>query len=89
MVTLLQKKALQKNNAKGNNYKLEYNGINVNGEDTTKEYYYVQNKNCTSQVGGYGSQVPLEHFNNKSETYRIYSGVITYKNDGQHTEEQT
>ena len=59
MVTLLQKKALQKNNAKGNNYKLEYNGTNVNGKDTTKEYYYVQNQNCTSQIGGYGSQVPL------------------------------
>ena len=51
-------------------------------------YYYVQNQNCTSQSGGYGSQVPLEHFNYKSETYRIYSAVITYQNDGQHTEEQ-
>lgn len=85
---IIAKESTAKNNAKGNNYKLKYNGTNVNCKDTTKEYYYVQNQNCTSQVGGYGSQVPLDHFNNKSETYRIYSAVITYKNDGQHTEEQ-
>ena len=72
----------------GNNYKIQYNGKNVNGVDTTESYKYIKNINCTSKVGGYGNTVPLDHFNNKSETYRIYTAVITYKNNGTLTDEQ-
>lgn len=70
-------------------YQLEYKDKNVNGVDTTKDYSYVQNVNCTSQVGGYGSGAPaVDHFNSKAKTYRIYSLVVTYDSKGNKTDEQ-
>lgn len=46
---------------------LQYRGTNVNGMDTTDEYYYVQNFKCSGVV---------DHYN--SEAYRLYTLVITY-----------
>ena len=60
------------------NYKLEYKDTNVNGVDTSKDYGYVQNINCTSKVGGLKGNVAYDHFNNETNTYRIYSLVVTY-----------
>ena len=85
---IIAKTDTAKKYASGNNYKIQYNGKNVNGVDTTESYKYIKNINCTSKVGGYGNTVPLDHFNNKSETYRIYTAVITYKNNGTLTDEQ-
>lgn len=53
------------------NYQLQYKGTNVNGEDTTTEYKYVQNSKC--------SGVP-DHFGDNETAYRLYTTVITYKN---------
>lgn len=53
------------------NYQLQYKGTNVNGEDTTTEYKYVQNAKC--------SGVP-DHFGDNETAYRLYTTVITYKN---------
>lgn len=61
------------------NYKLEYNGVNVNGVDTTKNYGYIRNVDCTSKVGGLDGIVAADHFNNEANTYRIYSLVVTYE----------
>ena len=47
---------------------LLYKGKNVNGVNTTSEYYYASNLKCNG--------VP-DYYN--GDTYRIYSGVITYK----------
>ncbi len=60
-------------------YKLEYNGKNVNGVDTTSTYKYIKNVNCTSKVGGLNGIVAADHFNNEANTYRIYSLVVTYE----------
>ena len=85
---IMAKESTAKRYANGSNYQLQYKDKNVNGADTTKSYEYIKNINCTSAVGGYGNVVPQDHFNNHSETYRIYSTVITYKNDGKHSDEE-
>lgn len=59
-------------------YMLEYKGSDVNGENTTSEYSYVQNIDCTSRKTFTNGIVPLDHFN--CDTYRIYSLVISYEN---------
>lgn len=86
---VLAKTATAKKYANGkSDYQIEYKDDNVNGVDTRTEYKYVQNINCTSQVGGYGSGAPAyDHFNSKAKTYRIYSLVVTYDSSGR-TEEQ-
>lgn len=53
------------NDAEG--YELQYKDSNVNGVDTTDDYYYVQNLKC--------SGVP-DHRNFSG--YRLYTAVITY-----------
>lgn len=58
------------------NYMLEYKDSNVNGKDTTTDYKYVQNVNCTSRKTLANGIVDLDHFN--GENYRIYSLVISY-----------
>lgn len=50
------------------NYRLEYKGSDVNGKDTTADYSYVINLECS----GY-----TDHFN--GQAYRLYTGVVTYK----------
>lgn len=87
---VLAKTATANKYSNGNtNYQLEYKDKNVNGVDTTNDYKYVQNVNCTSQVGGYGSGAPaVDHFNSKAKTYRIYSLVVTYDSKGNKTDEQ-
>lgn len=86
---VLAKTATAKKYANGKSgYQIEYKDDNVNGVDTRTEYKYVQNINCASQVGGYGSGAPAyDHFNSKAKTYRIYSLVVTYDSSGR-TEEQ-
>lgn len=66
------------NNISG--YTLQYKDKNVNGVDTTTDYKYVTNVECTSSVGNYTSNGTsiLDHRN--FDTYRIYSMVITYDN---------
>ena len=51
-----------------NDFRLEYNGTNVNGVDTSSKYKFVQNVKC--------SGVP-DH--QKYDDYRLYTTVITYK----------
>lgn len=58
-------------------YMLEYKDKNVNGKDTTSDYSYVQNVNCTSRNTFTTGVVPLDHFN--CDNYRIYSLVISYE----------
>lgn len=68
------------------NYMLEYKDSNVNGEDTTTDYKYVQNVNCTSRNTFTNGIVDLDHFN--CEKYRIYSLVISYENDNSEKSEE-
>ena len=46
---------------------LQYKGTNVNGVDTTDEYYYVQNFRCSGVADHYDG-----------EAYRLYTLVITF-----------
>ena len=46
---------------------LQYNGTNVNGVDTTDEYYYVKNFKCSGVADHYDG-----------EAYRLFTAVITY-----------
>ena len=48
---------------------LQYRGSNVNGEDTGSLYNFVQNMRCSGVT---------DHFS--CDDYRLYTGVITYKN---------
>ncbi|MBQ8606548.1 MAG: InlB B-repeat-containing protein [Clostridia bacterium] len=50
-------------------YTVGYNGVNVNGTDTTKAYSYVRNMKCSGVA---------DHFS--GENYRLYTAVITYNN---------
>jgi hypothetical protein len=69
-------------------YTLQYNGKNVNGVDTTDKtlnpnnFRYITNVDCTSKVGGYGSNpnIKLDHRN--FTDYRLASYVVTYDDDG-------
>lgn len=47
---------------------LQYKGTNVNGVNTTAEYYYVTNMKCSGVA---------DHYN--GDAYRLYTAVITYK----------
>lgn len=69
-------------------YRLQYNGENVNGVDTTgktrtaeTDYRYITNVNCTSKqkvTAGCGV-VKYDHRN--FNDYRLYTLVVTYEND--------
>lgn len=69
-----------------NTYKLQYNGENVNGVDTTQKvsnannFRYITNVDCTSQKGGYGTKVKEDHRN--FTNYRLATYVVTYNDDG-------
>lgn len=75
-------------------YKLQYKGVNVNGVDTVMDnktnkedrknannFRYVTNVDCTSQVGGYGSnpKIKIDHHNYTG--YRLATFVVTYDNN--------
>ena len=74
-------------------YTLQYKGENVNGVDTLLDnatrdgrkcpnnFRYITNVDCTSKVGGYGSNpnIKLDHRN--FTNYRLASYVVTYKDD--------
>lgn len=66
-------------------YKLQYNGENVNGVDTTQKvsnannFRYITNIDCTSKVGGYGTKVKEDHRN--FNDYRLATYVVTYNDD--------
>ena len=68
-----------------NTYKLQYNGENVNGVDTTQKsanannFRYITNVDCTSKVGGYGTKVKEDHRN--FTDYRLATYVVTYNDD--------
>ena len=64
---VVAKKTTAEKYVQGDNYNLQYKGTNVNGEDTTADYSYVQNMKC--------SGVP-DHRNYTD--YRLYTAVITY-----------
>ena len=49
-------------------YRIQYNATNVNGEDTTGEYFYVENLICSGYV---------DHRNYAG--YRLYTSVVTYE----------
>lgn len=66
---VLTKTETAKKYADSDNYNLQYKGSNVNGKDTTTSYSYVQNLKC--------SGVP-DHY--QGTAYRLYTGVVTYKN---------
>lgn len=57
---------------------LQYKDSNVNGVDTSDEYYYMKNMKCSGVV---------DHYN--GEGYRLYTTVITYtKATGEEREKQ-
>ncbi|MGN0460720.1 MAG: InlB B-repeat-containing protein [Ruminococcus sp.] len=60
---------------------LEYKDTNVNGVDTTADYNFVTNVDCTSSVGGYNTSTTILDHKNYDE-YRIYSLVVTYNTAG-------
>lgn len=60
---------------------LEYKDTNVNGVDTTTDYKFVSNVDCTSSVGGYNKNTDILDHRNFSD-YRIYSMVISYNTAG-------
>lgn len=68
---VMAKTTTAKNNNETNDpdYQLQYAGVNVNGTDTTNEYWYARNLKC--------SGLPLDHYN--GSTYRLYTAVVTYK----------
>ena len=62
---------------------IEYRDTNVNGVNTTNDFKFVTNVNCTSENGKFlkDSVVAKDHKN--YDDYRIYSLVVTYiKKDG-------
>ena len=60
----------QKNAGDKEGYEFQYNGTNVNGKDTTKEYSYVSNVKCSGFV---------DHFGDDETEYRLFTAVVTYK----------
>lgn len=66
--------------ANGTDYKLQYKDTNVNGVDTTTDYKYISNIECTSKVGGYTDNGTNIEDHRNFDAYRIYSMVITYDN---------
>ena len=57
--------------ANGEGYELKYKHASLNGEDTTKDYSYVNNIPCRVP-----DQPVDDHF--AGESYRLYTAVITY-----------
>lgn len=65
-------------------YKIQYNGTNVNGIDTTKReespnnFRYVTNVDCTSQVGEYGNNPRIRIDHKNLDAYRLMTFVVNY-----------
>ncbi|MEE3334170.1 MAG: hypothetical protein VZR54_07865 [Ruminococcus sp.] len=65
-------------------YKLQYNGTNVNGVDTTVRGYsannfrYITNVDCTSTQGGYGGDSRIKSDHQNYSGYRLATYVVTY-----------
>ena len=57
---------------------LEYKGTDVNGDNTTQKYSFVQNVNCTSRNGDFLKDSVVAEDHKKYNDYRIYSLVLTY-----------
>ena len=75
---LIAKSATVTNNMGDTTDTLQYNGTNVNGVDTTDEYYYVKNFKCSGVADHYDG-----------EAYRLFTAVITYtKSSGAELERQ-
>ena len=67
-------------------YKLQYKGENVNGEDTTgktrtakNDYRYITNVNCTRGTANTAGTIKDDHRN--FAEYRLYTLVVTYEGD--------
>lgn len=63
-------KAYHNKYGKPENYELQYNGTNVNGEDTSTFFKYVTNVKCSGKP---------DHYN--GEAYRLFTTVVTYSGD--------
>ena len=65
-------------------YKLQYNGNNVNGKDTTAvgsfdtDFRYITNVNCTSKQGVTESSGVVKWDHRNYGDYRLYTLVVTY-----------
>lgn len=64
---LIAKSSSVSNNMGDTTETLQYNGTNVNGVNTTADYYFVKNMKCSGVVDHYDG-----------EAYRLYTAVITY-----------
>lgn len=66
-------------------YKLEFNGSNVNGADTTKagknDYRYITNVDCTSKVKATAASGIVTQDHKNYNDYRLYTLVVTYEGD--------
>ncbi len=74
-------------------YKLQYRGANVNGVDTLlasatpderktpNNFRYITNVDCTSEVGGYGSNPRIQRDHKNFTNYRLATFVVTYNDD--------
>lgn len=74
-------------------YKLQYRGANVNGVDTLlasatpderktpNNFRYITNVDCTSEVGGYGSNPRIQRDHKNFTNYRLATFVVTYDDD--------
>ncbi len=76
-----------------NTYKLQYRGTNVNGVDTLlasataderktpNNFRYITNVDCTSKVGGYGSNPRIQRDHKNFTNYRLATFVVKYDDD--------
>lgn len=71
-------------------YRLQYNGGNVNGVDTTgktstadTDYRYITNVNCTSKQKATADCGVVRYDHKNFNDYRLYTLVVTYDNDAE------
>lgn len=68
-------------------YKLQYNGANVNGKDTSAagsfdtDFRYISNVNCTSKQGPTASTGVVKWDHRNYDDYRLYTLVVTYDDE--------
>ena len=69
-------------------YRLQYNGENVNGVNTTGEersidtdYRYISNVNCTSKQGPTSGTGKVKWDHRNFNDYRLYTLVVTYEGE--------
>lgn len=68
-------------------YRLQYNGVNVNGVDTTgktgtaqTDFRYITNVNCTSKQKATADCGVVRYDHRNFTDYRLYTLVVTYEN---------